>query len=375
MAISNTIKHKKLGDFCLDPENPRLGRQNSTRKTKQSRVLELMQSFSLEEIAVSFIENKQFWPQEALIVVKEKLYGKDNLVVVEGNRRLAALISLSDAMAGISDGRKWKELAEQAEESGLTERFFDKIPYLLADTRGDVDSFLGFRHVTGIKQWGATEKSEYIARLIEKKGMTFVEVMRAIGSKTDPVRRNYVAHRILKQLEYVDDERVSLKHIEDKFSVLFLSLREKGVQEFLGIELLEITEGQKKPISNDKLQELADFASWLFGSEKSPPLFTDSRNVGKFAKLLRSDKAVKYLRGTASPSFDLAIQKAGVDEGELVERIQRATDEIEQALGRVHLHLRSDDIENAVERFGLGAVELIRKFPNISEELLGGKNA
>ena len=196
-----------------------------------------------------------------------------------------------------------------------------------------------------------------------------------IRDRTDPVRRNYVAHRILKQLEYVDDERVSLKHIEDKFSVLFLSLREKGVQEFLGIELLEITEGQKKPISNDKLQELADFASWLFGSEKSPPLFTDSRNVGKFAKLLRSDKAVKYLRGTASPSFDLAIQKAGVDEGELVERIQRATDEIEQALGRVHLHLRSDDIENAVERFGLGAVELIRKFPNISEELLGGKNA
>ena len=375
MAISNTIKHKGLGEFCLDPENPRLGRQNSTRQTKQSRVLELMQSFSLEEIAVSFIENKQFWPQEALIVVKEKLYGKDKLVVVEGNRRLAALISLSDAMAGDSKGRKWTELSEQADEAGITGEFFAKIPYLLADSREDVDAFLGFRHVTGIKQWGATEKSEYIARLIEKKGMTFVEVMRAIGSRTDPVRRNYVAHRILKQLEEIDDERVSLEHIEDKFSVLFLSLREKGVQEFLGIELLEISENQKKPVSSKKLQELADFASWLFGSEKSPPLFTDSRNVGKFAKVLRSGKAVKYLRSTQRPSFDLAIQKAGVDEGELVDRIQSATDEIEQALGRVHLHLQSDEIENAVKRFGLGAIELIRKFPDISEELLGDENA
>jgi hypothetical protein len=367
MAIDRQIRDASIDDLYLDPTNPRLGRRNASRKTKQPQVLKLMRDFTLEELAVSFVESKEFWPQEALIAVKEKLYGCERLVVVEGNRRLAALKLLRDAINEDFASRRWKEVAEQA---NLPAKFFETIPYLLADSRDDVDAFLGFRHVTGIKQWDPAEKAEYIAKLIEKKRMSYVEVMRTIGSKTEPVRRNYISYQILIQLESLEDEdKVSLEHIEEKFSVLFLSLRERGVQRFLDVNIQADPKDARTPVPPDKLDSLADFASWLFGTEKRAPLFTDSRHIGKFAKILESPKAVEYLRTTSEPSFELAGQKAGADEPELIDRVKRATDEIEQTLSRVHLHTDSNELQEAVRRFGLGAMELLKKFPKIYAEV------
>ena len=49
-----------------------------------------MLAFTLDELGVSMLKSG-FWPQEGLIAVKEKVGRQDRLVVVEGNRRLAAL--------------------------------------------------------------------------------------------------------------------------------------------------------------------------------------------------------------------------------------------------------------------------------------------
>src|SRR5438034_582340 len=99
MAISKEIKYTKLGQLLLDPKNPRLGRQNVGDDVSQAKVLDLMKDWTLDELAVSFLESG-FWPQEAVLVVEESLYGKPSLVVVEGNRRIAALMLLRQAGQG-----------------------------------------------------------------------------------------------------------------------------------------------------------------------------------------------------------------------------------------------------------------------------------
>src|ERR1700733_8196858 len=99
MTIQTEIKYATVDQLMLDPMNPRLGRANTGRAVTQPKILNLMKDWTLDELATSFIENG-YWPQEALIVVKEKLYGKDALIVVEGNRRLAALKFLQDATKG-----------------------------------------------------------------------------------------------------------------------------------------------------------------------------------------------------------------------------------------------------------------------------------
>ena len=114
MAISKDMKFAKLDELFLDPRNPRLGRNNVGCNVEQSRVLELMKDWTLEELAVSFLEAGAFWTHEALLVVKEKIYRESRLVVVEGNRRLAALKYLKDAIDGNSKSRKWAEIAESA---------------------------------------------------------------------------------------------------------------------------------------------------------------------------------------------------------------------------------------------------------------------
>ena len=207
MAIDTALRYGSLvkgssEELFLDPHNPRLGAEKIAKTLDPDTLLDEMRDWELEELAVSFLESG-FWPQEALLVVKEKLYGETCLVVVEGNRRLAALKYLQLTAAGKPPTPKWKEFVG---EKKIKPALFEEIPYLIAGSRGEVSGYLGFRHVSGIKEWDPPEKAAFIAKMIDEQDLTYEQVMRRIGSKTEPVRRNYISHRILLQMQEHDDE-------------------------------------------------------------------------------------------------------------------------------------------------------------------------
>ncbi len=364
MGIAHEIDFESVDNLCLDPMNPRLGRNRTGRDVTQERVLELMRGWTLDELAVSFVESG-FWPQEALIVVREELYGEERNIVVEGNRRLGALLLLRDACGGRPLSRRWASIAESGP---ILDDLFQRVPIVRAGDRRDVEAFLGFRHVTGIKEWDPAEKAEFIAKLIEVDHLSYEHVMRRIGSKTEPVRRNYIAYRLLLQME--DHEEIAVEQVEERFSLLFLGLREAAIQEFLGINIQADPEEARTPVAGDHLAALVDFTRWMFGSADEPPLFSDSREIGRFADILESTVAVAYLRETKRPNFEVAWQKSGADESQVIKRIQAATDEIEQALGRIHLFAESEGVQKVVDRFGRDAFELLRKFPKLYEQLV-----
>jgi ParB-like chromosome segregation protein Spo0J len=318
MSVQSEIKYAKLDDLFLDPINPRLGRDNADRGLSQEKVLDLMRDWNLDELAVSFLESG-FWPQEAVLVVEEKLYDRKCLVVVEGNRRIAALILLRDVFNGKPISPTWAQLIGRKK---VPSDLFEKIPYIIVDSRKDVMAFLGFRHVTGIEQWRPAEKAEYIAKLIDEYGFTYEQVMRKIGSRTSTVRQNYISYCLLLQMENQND--ISIKNVEKEFSVLFLSLRTNGAQLYLDIDINADPAKAKKPVSPRRLKALTNYSKWLFGDAKTPPLFTDSRNVDKFGKILESDDAVYYLERTEKPNFDVAYRIAGGDEPELINLIEQA---------------------------------------------------
>lgn len=366
--INPEIKYAKLDELRLDPTNPRLGRNNVGRDVKQGKVLELMKDWTLDELAVSFLESG-FWPHEALLVVNENLYGKPGLVVVEGNRRVAALKYLYDALHDNPVSKKWAEIAK-----GVTppKQLFEKIPYILINSRRDIEAFLGFRHVTGIKEWKPAEKAEYIAKLIENRSMTYEEVSRKIGSKTPVVRQHYISYRLLLQME--DQEDISLKHVEDKFSVLYLSLRSAGVNKYLQIDIKSGPKQALRPVPRSHLKALTKFALWLFGDDETPPMVRESRQVDDFGTILESREAVKYLERSDKPSFETAFRLAGGDEPEVIRLIEKAADNIELALGRAHHYVKSEKLATAVERLGTDALQLLGIFQNIYSKLIGHKD-
>ncbi len=364
MAIGTELKHAKLDELYLDPMNVRLGRNNTGRDVTQEQVLQLMVDWKLDELAVSFLEGGGFWTHEALLVTKEKLYGQQRLVVVEGNRRLATLKFLRKALDGEKTPRK---LAETAQKAKPPKDLFTKIPYIMVGSREEIESFLGFRHVTGIKDWKPAEKAEFIARLIDDGGMKYEQVRRKIGSKTHTVRQNYISYRLLLQIE--DHFDIPEDKFQERFSVMYLSLRTNGVQKYIQIDIHADPKAAKKPVPQSQLKALGNFALWLFGDGKRLPIFSDSRQVDNFGRILESKEAVEYLKRTEEPSFEVALRISGGDEPEILKLIEKAADNVELALTRTHLYKKSKKIQSAVKRLGADANQLLDIFPNIKDEL------
>jgi hypothetical protein len=355
-------------NLYLDPNNPRLGRHNIEKKLVQEDILEIMKDWTLEELAVSFLESG-FWPQEALIVVREPVPGKKGpvLVVVEGNRRLAALKMMARTRAkenGVPE--RWLELIK-----GYKDDAFDRlreIPYILKESRKEVRAYIGYRHVTGIKEWPPAEKAEYIAQLIEDEKLTYEQVRKRIGSKVPTVRQNYISYRLLLQMENKSD-KIDVSRVEGRFSVLYLSLRTRGVQTYLDIDIEADPRTAKTPVPPGKLKQLENFARWLFGAEDQEPIISDSRQVDEFGRILEDPTAVAYLERNEQPSFSVARRMAGVAESDVSTHVERAADEIEEALKAAHQFKSSKRLQAAVRRVGVDAFQLLALFPEIKKEL------
>ena len=328
------IEYAHLADFSLDRLNPRLGRDARQRGLSLEQVYDEMRDWSLEELATSFLESG-FWPHEAVLCVQEELDGNAKLVVVEGNRRIAALMRLQRTYDEVERSRRWRDLIEGSERPN---DLFERVPYILLDSRNEIDAFLGFRHVTGIKEWAPPEKAEFIAKLIEDSNLSYRQVMRKIGSRTDTVQRNYIAFCILRQMQEL--EGLDIKSVENRFSVLFLSLRNKAVQHFLGVEGKfavpppEVT----PPIDNDHHGRLREYARWLFGHNDIPAVVPDSRDVDRFARVLASEAGTDYLRSVKRPDLDHAYIISGGDREELYDLISAATYNLRQALSTIYLY-------------------------------------
>jgi hypothetical protein len=363
MASDTEIQYGRVEDLYLDPKNIRLGRRNTEKNLTQAQILDLMRDWTLDELAVSFVESG-FWTHEALFVVQEQVGGQPRLVVIEGNRRLAALKLLHQAVTDKALSKMWSDIAQGLKP---TDKLFTKVPYIVVESRQKIEAFLGFRHVTGIKEWPPAEKAQFIAKLIEQRGMDYDQVMRKIGSKTATVRQHYISYRLLLQME--DQEAISLERVEEKFSVLYLSLRTDGVQSYLHIDVGASPNKAKRPVPKQHLKNLAKFALWLFGDEDHEPIVTDSRQVDDFGRILESKQAVAYLERADSPSFETAFRIAGGDEAEVTKLILRAADNIESALSRSHLYQKSKSMQDAVERCCKGANQLLKAFPQLEKQL------
>lgn len=313
------IDTASLDELFLDAKNPRLGRHAVESGLSQDEVLDLMRDWSLEELAVSFLESG-FWPHEALIAVREPVQKKKHaLVVIEGNRRLAALKLIERTRKREERSAKWQNLIDGYPANAFTR--LQKIPYILQPSRASVRSFLGFRHVTGIKEWHPAEKAEFIAQLIEHDNLSYEQVRKRIGSKTPAVRQNYISYRLLLQMENATDT-IDVAKVEERFSVLYLSLRTNGVQQYLQIDIEADPKAARTPVPRNHLEQLANFAKWLFGTAKADPIVADSRDVDDFGKVLESEAAVKYLERNEAPSFSVARRIAGVSESEVADHIE-----------------------------------------------------
>lgn len=108
----------------------------------------------------------------------------------------------------------------------------------------------------------------------------------------------------------------------------------------------------------------------VFGTDDKAPIVIDSRQTDQFGKILESPDAIDYLERTDNPVFETAYRIAGGSEMETVRHIERAADEVEEALATAHHHKKSRQLQKATERLGRDVLQLLKQFPKIKDELL-----
>ena len=131
---------------------------------------------AVDELAMS-IGARGYFPHEPIFVEEDG----DRLVVIEGNRRLAAVMLLLDPEA-----RKRLKITDLPSITPAAAKELRMLP-VVRTTRKDLWQYLGFKHVNGPAKWGSYAKAQYIADVRQKFGVP-LEVIADADRRPQPDR-------------------------------------------------------------------------------------------------------------------------------------------------------------------------------------------
>ncbi len=213
--IKFTDKEVDFENLYLDPNNLRFAHfEFGSKKTPQDKItdpavqenaFEKLKSneFQIRSLRDSILE-VGFLPVDRIVVSKIE---DDNYVVIEGNRRLAAL--------------KWvKEMIDEGIQDASIYSSFEKLKVSVIDPECDTEvnrlKVQGIRHISEIRPWGTYQKAVLIKTMIEDENLEPQDVANAIGSRTQEVNRVYKAYKLWEQMtedpdygEYAETDRIT----------------------------------------------------------------------------------------------------------------------------------------------------------------------
>ena len=184
-------------------------RQNPNEK----QLIEYMlQDESIIELMLSIGQNG-FFEGEQLLVVEST----DNTYrVIEGNRRLTALKLLQNPDLSSVFKSKIRKVIEETNECPT------EIPCLSFENEDEIHKRIGFRHITGIKEWRLLERARYLNNIWENnyKDLSVNEAARTlaknVGSTKDYIKRVLLAYELYKVLE--DANFYNIRGLDDDSS-------------------------------------------------------------------------------------------------------------------------------------------------------------
>lgn len=257
------LKEVKVDDLILDQENPRI--PHSLHGGTEDKVIQYMiEHASITEIMESISENDYF-PGEPIIVVPEG----DKYIVIEGNRRSTALKLLHNPGLANKQKNKIQEISQRPNGKKPVE-----VPALIAKDRNEVQSYLGFRHITGVKNWKALEKGRYLNQLrqrIQEENPTIginelaKELAISIGSRSDYVKRVIVAYELYEIIE--ENDHFNIDGLNDTtfyFANLVDSLNRPNLVKFLEVDLSKNDPLKVYREEGNTFDNLREWCEWLF---------------------------------------------------------------------------------------------------------------
>ena len=325
------IQFIKLDNIKLDAKNPRLPSTMRKNKLDTSVIVNwMLEDASIIELMLA-IGQAGFFIGEALLVVEDDSEN-GKYIVVEGNRRLTSVILLNNPKLATSQKMKIAKVLEETTERP------QELPCIIFSSRDEINKYLGYRHITGVKSWGILPKARYLNQLLEElDDEEFIQKCRklakSIGSRSDYVRNLLTAYSLYLMIE--DNAFFKIPQLDETtlhFNYLVDSLSRENIRNYINIDLKS-----NIPTENLNIERLELLTRWFFEKNENgrSRVLGDSSNLGMLDKVLGDKEAEEYFR-SGKGSVQEAYHLVSITADSFIQEIEIALSKLKNANNIIH---------------------------------------
>lgn len=301
--------------LVFDIQNPRMVEFGINQYTEEELINLLWKEMAVEELVMSILA-QGFFDHEPLYVMPRK---DGKLIVLEGNRRLAAIRSILNP--DIVRGERMRKF-EGRITTEIKDKLENRIPVIRLSNREDAWRLLGFKHVNGPAKWGSYAKAKYIVDIHRNFKISLEQIAEQIGDTNKTVKKLYQGFMVIEQAaKHAEFSIDDIKTPRLYYSHLYTALGYEKFRAFLGItDDADID----NPIPFEKYHSLQEVMDWLYGSKKrgvEPLIRTQNPDLKRFVSVLDNEQSVAAMRMGRSleVAFDLSVEAGAALQKYMVE--------------------------------------------------------
>ena len=277
-----------IDELLIDPNNPRYfdlldhavvnANQYAEGQVQIEATAKLVDSQDVGDLRRSILANG--FIQFEHIVVKIYEHGEDKYLVIEGNRRVAAMQGIRrDFLRGVLPPQ-YDAVANDIENIEVM---------LFEGTSSEEKIIQGIRHVAGPREWKSYQQAVLVENLRDAGEMTFDQIRNSLGLKPIVVKRVYNTLKAFKQMRS-DDEYGELAEPE-LFSLFLEMLTRPTTRNWLGWSDTELVFSNSANRKRMYQMIVTDPSS----DEDSAPLISNPPDMRTFGRILGHEHREKVL--------------------------------------------------------------------------------
>ena len=259
-------------------------------------------------------------------IVVKPYQDTDKFLVVEGNRRLAAINRIrADHTRGIlPSGERYEEVVSSLEELDVL---------VFSGTLAEEKIIQGIRHVAGPREWRPYQQALLVQDLREKQGMPFADIQDSLGLRAATVRRAYNTLKAFEQMR--DDEDYRSLADQELFSLF---------QEMVGRPSLRTwlnwSDDEQKFLNNTNRKHIYRMIAGDYASEEAPErIIRNPQDMRIFARIVGHEHKETVLDRLING--DVSIEQARA----ILEPGNRSWDELVATVSQTLEKLPADELQ------------------------------
>lgn len=342
-----------LSVLKLDDDNPRFA--GILKDKKEEEIIDkLAEEKNLYELIESFRQNGYYEAEPLLVIENKKKRGE--YIVVEGNRRTAALKIIFDSKLLKKYG-----FGDVSIEATIKENLKNQIPIQVYSNKDDLWSYLGFRHIKGPMPWDPYSKALYIVKLLES-GTSIDEIVERIGDRNSTVQKMFNGIKVLQQAE-AEGFIAPISMQKFAFSHLYTILGYNNTQKFLGLKIKTDALLKSNPVPKKNISNLKSIIEFIYGDKEGknrPIIKSQNPDIRRLDAVLADASATADLKVNINQSGALenAFASTSMAEEILPNLLADALAKLKKASGNLYMYRKADDETISIIR----DIERIAKF-------------